>query len=221
MLFWSSYLFSTHWSHLFPLFCFSSCWWCSASKASILFRRWETWKGVCFNISRILTLFGEHQVELYWYDNAMAVSLLLSPFLSKMCPANVYNQMLLIDHFILCFTWIWCFKPFPITRLLSSVVCQDLCFSVNIIGLHRYYQNSGIICNNCTTFSGLDMHRLHLIISFFQPLTPFVSGNDKPSPDLIDLLVESNTYDMAFMVILKFWKGSGLKRLYSALKLLP
>ncbi|KAI3448399.1 hypothetical protein Pfo_005064 [Paulownia fortunei] len=38
------------------------------------------------------------------------------------------------------------------------------------------------------------------------------TGNEKPSADLIDLLVESNSYDMAFMVILKFWKGSGLKR---------
>ena len=42
------------------------------------------------------------------------------------------------------------------------------------------------------------------------------SGTDKPSTDLIDLLVESNSYDMVFTVILKFWKGSGLKRLYTA-----
>ncbi|XP_057768055.1 nuclear pore complex protein NUP160 [Salvia miltiorrhiza] len=38
------------------------------------------------------------------------------------------------------------------------------------------------------------------------------TGSDKPSSDLIDLLVESSSYDMAFTVILKFWKGSGLKR---------
>ncbi|KAG8364004.1 hypothetical protein BUALT_Bualt19G0081200 [Buddleja alternifolia] len=38
------------------------------------------------------------------------------------------------------------------------------------------------------------------------------TGIEKPSPGLIDLLVESNSYDMAFTVILKFWKGSGLKR---------
>ncbi|XP_042063653.1 nuclear pore complex protein NUP160-like isoform X2 [Salvia splendens] len=38
------------------------------------------------------------------------------------------------------------------------------------------------------------------------------TGTDKPSADLIDLLVESSSYDMAFTVILKFWKGSGLKR---------
>ncbi|KAK4406816.1 Nuclear pore complex protein [Sesamum angolense] len=38
------------------------------------------------------------------------------------------------------------------------------------------------------------------------------TGNEKPSADLIDLLVESNSYDMAFTVILKFWNGSGLKR---------
>lgn len=30
--------------------------------------------------------------------------------------------------------------------------------------------------------------------------------------DVIDLLVESNLYDMAFTLILKFWKGSALKR---------
>ncbi|KAG6413807.1 hypothetical protein SASPL_126522 [Salvia splendens] len=38
------------------------------------------------------------------------------------------------------------------------------------------------------------------------------TGTDKPSTDLIDLLVESSSYDMVFTVILKFWKGSGLKR---------
>ncbi|XP_051132584.1 nuclear pore complex protein NUP160 [Andrographis paniculata] len=38
------------------------------------------------------------------------------------------------------------------------------------------------------------------------------SGTEKPSAELIDQLVESNSYDMAFTVILKFWKGSGLKR---------
>lgn len=30
--------------------------------------------------------------------------------------------------------------------------------------------------------------------------------------DLVDLLVQTNLYDMAFTVVLKFWKGSGLKR---------
>ncbi|KAL3651476.1 hypothetical protein CASFOL_004478 [Castilleja foliolosa] len=38
------------------------------------------------------------------------------------------------------------------------------------------------------------------------------TGIEKPSSDLIDLLVETNSYEMAFTVILKFWKGSGLKR---------
>ncbi|KAL8541895.1 hypothetical protein ACS0TY_002951 [Phlomoides rotata] len=38
------------------------------------------------------------------------------------------------------------------------------------------------------------------------------TGNNKPSPELINLLVESYSYDMAFLVILKFWKGSDLKR---------
>ncbi|EPS67092.1 hypothetical protein M569_07685 [Genlisea aurea] len=39
-----------------------------------------------------------------------------------------------------------------------------------------------------------------------------VHGNAKPTCELIDLLVESNLYDLAFTVILKFWKGSGLQR---------
>ncbi|KAL9141071.1 hypothetical protein ABFS82_14G078800 [Erythranthe guttata] len=38
------------------------------------------------------------------------------------------------------------------------------------------------------------------------------TGNETPSSNLIDLLVESNSCDMAFTVILKFWKGSCLKR---------
>ncbi|XP_073287556.1 nuclear pore complex protein NUP160 isoform X2 [Primulina huaijiensis] len=38
------------------------------------------------------------------------------------------------------------------------------------------------------------------------------TGYEKPSSELIDLLVETNLYDMAFTVILKFWKGSALKR---------
>ncbi|XP_009775332.1 nuclear pore complex protein NUP160 isoform X2 [Nicotiana sylvestris] len=35
---------------------------------------------------------------------------------------------------------------------------------------------------------------------------------EAPPTDVIDLLVESNLHDMAFTVILKFWKGSALKR---------
>ncbi|KAK4378769.1 hypothetical protein RND71_000631 [Anisodus tanguticus] len=35
---------------------------------------------------------------------------------------------------------------------------------------------------------------------------------DAPPTDVINLLVESNLYDMAYTVILKFWKGSALKR---------
>ncbi|KZV47381.1 hypothetical protein F511_07795 [Dorcoceras hygrometricum] len=38
------------------------------------------------------------------------------------------------------------------------------------------------------------------------------TGHEKPSSEIIDLLVEANLYDMAFTVILKFWKGSTLKR---------
>ncbi|CAH9085976.1 unnamed protein product [Cuscuta europaea] len=38
------------------------------------------------------------------------------------------------------------------------------------------------------------------------------TGTEKPPPDLVDLLVESNLYDMVFTVIIKFWKGSALKR---------
>ncbi|CAN4110826.1 unnamed protein product [Withania somnifera] len=38
------------------------------------------------------------------------------------------------------------------------------------------------------------------------------AGIEAPPTDVIDLLVESSLYDMAFTVILKFWKGSTLKR---------
>ncbi|KAK1370532.1 nuclear pore complex protein NUP160 [Heracleum sosnowskyi] len=38
------------------------------------------------------------------------------------------------------------------------------------------------------------------------------TGNGEPSPDLVDLLVQSNLYDTAFTVLLKFWRGSELKR---------
>ncbi|CAN8290175.1 unnamed protein product [Cochlearia groenlandica] len=38
------------------------------------------------------------------------------------------------------------------------------------------------------------------------------SGIEKPPSDLVDLLVQANLYDMAFTVVLKFWKGSSLKR---------
>ncbi|XP_017229285.1 nuclear pore complex protein NUP160 isoform X1 [Daucus carota subsp. sativus] len=38
------------------------------------------------------------------------------------------------------------------------------------------------------------------------------TGNKKPSPDLVNLLVQSNLYDTAFTVLLKFWRGSELKR---------
>ncbi|WCJ32291.1 SUPPRESSOR OF AUXIN RESISTANCE1 [Euphorbia peplus] len=38
------------------------------------------------------------------------------------------------------------------------------------------------------------------------------SGTDNALSGLVDLLVQTNLYDMAFTVLLKFWKGSGLKR---------
>ncbi|KAM7478594.1 hypothetical protein LguiA_026807 [Lonicera macranthoides] len=38
------------------------------------------------------------------------------------------------------------------------------------------------------------------------------TGSEKPPPELVDLLVQSNLYDMAFTVLLRFWKGSGLMR---------
>lgn len=38
------------------------------------------------------------------------------------------------------------------------------------------------------------------------------TGMQKLPSDLVDLLVETNLYDMAFTIVLKFWKGSGLKR---------
>ncbi|KAK0591184.1 hypothetical protein LWI29_036588 [Acer saccharum] len=38
------------------------------------------------------------------------------------------------------------------------------------------------------------------------------TGVDQAPSDLVDLLVQENLYDMVFTVLLKFWKGSGLKR---------
>nr|XP_043632456.1 nuclear pore complex protein NUP160-like [Erigeron canadensis] len=38
------------------------------------------------------------------------------------------------------------------------------------------------------------------------------TGIEKPHPNLVELLVQSNLYDMVFTVILKFFKGSALKR---------
>ncbi|KAK1430067.1 hypothetical protein QVD17_12562 [Tagetes erecta] len=38
------------------------------------------------------------------------------------------------------------------------------------------------------------------------------NGIEKPPPNLVELLVHSNLYDMVFTVILKFYKGSALKR---------
>ncbi|KAL5789070.1 hypothetical protein ACOSQ2_003958 [Xanthoceras sorbifolium] len=38
------------------------------------------------------------------------------------------------------------------------------------------------------------------------------TGVDQTPSDLVCLLVQENLYDMAFTVLLKFWKGSGLKR---------
>ncbi|XP_043806897.1 nuclear pore complex protein NUP160 isoform X2 [Manihot esculenta] len=38
------------------------------------------------------------------------------------------------------------------------------------------------------------------------------TGKDDAPSDLVALLIQTNLYDMAFTVLLKFWKGSGLKR---------
>lgn len=55
---------------------------------------------------------------------------------------------------------------------------------------------------------------LHVLISFLLP------GIEKPPPDVVDILVQAELYDMAFTVILRFWKGSGLKRCGSCFQLL-
>lgn len=39
-----------------------------------------------------------------------------------------------------------------------------------------------------------------------------ISDVHKAPSDLVDLLVQTNLYDMAFSVLLRFFKGSGLKR---------
>ncbi|KAJ6426310.1 hypothetical protein OIU84_022009 [Salix udensis] len=49
------------------------------------------------------------------------------------------------------------------------------------------------------------------------------TGTEKAPSDLVDLLVETNLYEMAFTVLLKFWNGSGLnrelERVFSAMSL--
>lgn len=49
------------------------------------------------------------------------------------------------------------------------------------------------------------------------------SGNQKAPSDLVELLVQTNLYDMAFTILLKFWKDSELKRelekIFSAISL--
>jgi len=47
---------------------------------------------------------------------------------------------------------------------------------------------------------------LFVLISFL------LSGNEKPPPDVVDMLIQVGLYDMAFTVILRFWKDSELKR---------
>nr|DAD37335.1 TPA_asm: hypothetical protein HUJ06_007976 [Nelumbo nucifera] len=37
------------------------------------------------------------------------------------------------------------------------------------------------------------------------------TGNQKLSSDIVDLLIQTNLYDIAFTILLRFWKGSGLK----------
>ncbi|KAL9253691.1 Nuclear pore complex protein NUP160-like protein [Drosera capensis] len=69
----------------------------------------------------------------------------------------------------------------------------------------------------------------YLLLSANVPWIPTVVINillsgDKTLPsDLVDLLVKKNLYDMAFTIILRFWKGSGqkreLERVFSAMSL--
>lgn len=37
-------------------------------------------------------------------------------------------------------------------------------------------------------------------------------GDPAAPSELVDILVQTNLYDMAFTVLLKLWKNSGLKR---------
>ncbi|XP_077233386.1 SUPPRESSOR OF AUXIN RESISTANCE1 isoform X2 [Tasmannia lanceolata] len=41
---------------------------------------------------------------------------------------------------------------------------------------------------------------------------PAFAGSQTVLSDLVDLLIQADFYDMAFTILLKFWKGSGLKR---------
>jgi len=56
---------------------------------------------------------------------------------------------------------------------------------------------------------------LSLFLSLSLSLSPspsFLSEVHKAPSDLVDLLVQKNLYDMAFTVLLRFFKGSALKR---------
>ncbi|GAB2231275.1 hypothetical protein Drorol1_Dr00027564, partial [Drosera rotundifolia] len=61
----------------------------------------------------------------------------------------------------------------------------------------------------------------YLLLSANVPWIP--TGNKTLPSDLVNLLVKKNLYDMAFTIILRFWKGSGqkreLERVFSAMSL--
>ncbi|KAF9603749.1 hypothetical protein IFM89_037835 [Coptis chinensis] len=77
----------------------------------------------------------------------------------------------------------------------SGVQCWRLQYCIDIEKLEKEY-----VLTLAEYFLSLENIKLKLI------------GNQTDPLDLVDLLVQANLYDMAFTLVLKFWKGSGLKR---------
>lgn len=125
---------------------------------------------------------GHLQVLLYFYLSSMSYCFI---FLSDWIIADVFFQ----GHLA------YIIRIFFLLKRFYSVDCKPL----DICMIFGSWQVDG----SCT----LDL----LLLNIFDDST-LISGRDELPSDLVDLLVQTNLYDTAFTVVLKFWKDISLKR---------
>ncbi|GMH23861.1 hypothetical protein Nepgr_025704 [Nepenthes gracilis] len=78
--------------------------------------------------------------------------------------------------------------------------------------------NSGVYPRRQWPFIGIEKLEDEFVLTYAEYLLSLANvkwmrpGNETLPSDLVDLLIETDSYDMAFTVLLRFWKGSRLKR---------
>lgn len=149
-------------------------------------KSWEAWKGVCACFSRVPAIVVKCKLDTFRYFFTSVCRRLIGSYFWQT------EQLLMLSSFFPQGHSIYIISIF-LLHVYHLICCKSLDICV-IFGCW----------NSCTKYL--------LLLNAFDDIT-LISGCDALPSDLVDLLVQTNLYDMAFTVVLKFWKDISLKRL--------